>query len=466
MMTKEFINEWAEKQMPQFLEDLITITNIKSVAVFDSDIKPYGQGCIDVLNKMLEIGKGYGFKTKNYDNYVGCIELNDLDDDIGIWAHLDVVPEGDGWVYPPYEAQVKDGYVIGRGCQDNKSSAIIGLYAMRFLKEFDIPVKRNVKLYLGTCEEQGMHDLDYFVKNYPCPRLSLVPDSGFPVCLGERGAFNGDIISIDELSDDVVDFKTSASPYMIPEMASITLKPYTGLTERLKCLPECIHVKHDESNNIVLSATGIAKNATIPHGSDDALKKLLSALNEHNILNEHDNKLFKLCLDINCTYDGSPLNVYCEDETSGPMVLACTTACMENRHLKFSFISKYPISKNSMDFEALAKDTCKHNNFTLNVTRYNKATYFDPSNPVVSRLTDIYNNYMELDTKPFIMSGGTYARKLPNAFAFGTGMPLPKAPEGLFLPGHGDYHQPDEGIAIMRMQKALAIYILSLLDIT
>jgi len=63
------------------------------------------------------------------------------------------------------------------------------------------------------------------------------------------------------------------------------------------------------------------------------------------------------------------------------------------------------------------------------------------------------------------MSGGTYARKLPNAFAFGTGMPLPKAPDGLFLPGHGDYHQPDEGISILRMQKALTIYILSLLEI-
>ena len=467
MFTKEFINDWVEKQMPDFLKDLITITNIRSVAVFDSDVKPYGQGCIDVLNKMLEIGEGYGFKTKNYDNYVGCIELNDLDDDIGIWAHLDVVDEGEGWVYPPYDAQVKDGYVIGRGCQDNKSSAIVGLYAMRFLKEFNVPVKRNVKLYLGTCEEQGMHDLDYFVKNYPCPNLSLVPDSGFPVCLGERGAFNGDIISIDTFSEDVVDLSTSASPYTIPETTSITLKSYDGLTDRLKSLPEYIHIRHDDDGNVVLSTKGVAKNAAMPHGSDDSLKKLLCALDEHNILNEHDNKLFELCRNINCTYNGSPLDVYCEDEPSGPMVLTCTSAGLdEGRHLKFSFISKYPISKNDMNFEDLARKACERNNCTLTVTRYGKATYFDPSNPVVPKLTAIYNDYMGLDTKPFVMSGGTYARKLPNAFAFGTGMRLPKPPEGLFLPGHGDYHQPDEAIAVMRMQKALAIYILSLIDIT
>ena len=63
------------------------------------------------------------------------------------------------------------------------------------------------------------------------------------------------------------------------------------------------------------------------------------------------------------------------------------------------------------------------------------------------------------------MSGGTYARKLPNSFAFGTGMPLPPAPAGLFLPGHGDYHQPDEAISTERMRKALIIYILGMLKL-
>ena len=97
-----------------------------------------------------------------------------------------------------------------------------------------------------------------------------------------------------------------------------------------------------------------------------------------------------------------------------------------------------------MDFEGITANACEKNGCELTVTRHSKANYFDPTNPVVDKLTTVYNNYMGLNTKPFVMSGGTYARKLPNAFAFGTGMPLPKAPAGLFLPGHGDYHQPDE----------------------
>ena len=57
------------------------------------------------------------------------------------------------------------------------------------------------------------------------------------------------------------------------------------------------------------------------------------------------------------------------------------------------------------------------------------------------------------------------ARKLPRAFACGTGMPLPPAPEGLFQKGHGDYHQPDEAISLKRVEMALVIYIKGILEI-
>ena len=80
-------------------------------------------------------------------------------------------------------------------------------------------------------------------------------------------------------------------------------------------------------------------------------------------------------------------------------------------------------------------------------------------------LTACSNQVLGRQDVPFVMSGGTYARKLPRAFAFGTGMPLPKPPAGLFRPGHGDYHQPDESIALERIRMALEIYIQGMLEI-
>ena len=466
-ITREIVEKWIQEQTPAFLADLITITNIRSVAeTKEPKVLPYGQGCIDVLEKMLEIGKSYGFQTKNYDNYVGCIELNDLTDNIGIWSHLDVVDEGTDWIYPPYEAQIKDGYVIGRGCQDNKSSAIVGLYAMKFLKEFQIPVQHNVKLYLGTCEEQGMYDLDYFTAHYPCPNLSLVPDSGFPICIGERGTFNGEICCKQPFSDDVIDLYTPLSPYMLADKATIVLRKSEEMLTRVARLSDNITVTIGE--HITCCATGIARNAGFPFSDGNkanALQTLLVELHTHNVLQEQDDKLLELCRELNTNYDGAALGIACTDELSGPLVLACNSAILEKRCLKVAFLSRYPISKNDIAFEKIVSTICSQNNCTFKTTRFSKANSFDPTNPVVDKLTAVYNEYMQLTTKPFVMSGGTYARKLPNAYAFGTGMPLPKAPEDLFAPGHGDYHQPDEAISILRIQKALAIYILGLLEI-
>ena len=163
---------------------------------------------------------------------------------------------------------------------------------------------------------------------------------------------------------------------------------------------------------------------------------------------------------------GSALNVFCEDELSGPMKLVATKLKVrENEKSIISFISKYPFSKNEFPFEENACKVAEARGFELKVTRFGKATFFNPDRPVVKRLTDCCNQVLGTNDAPFVMSGGTYARKLPNALAFGTGMRVPKAPEGLLRPGHGSYHQPDESISLERVQKALEVYIHAILEI-
>ena len=67
-------------------------------------------------------------------------------------------------------------------------------------------------------------------------------------------------------------------------------------------------------------------------------------------------------------------------------------------------------------------------------------SYFPKEHPAVDLLTGVYNEIMGLETKPFVMGGGTYAKKLPSAFAYGVGG-MPKTEEEknchLFQPQHG-----------------------------
>lgn len=84
---------------------------------------------------------------------------------------------------------------------------------------------------------------------------------------------------------------------------------------------------------------------------------------------------------------------------------------------------------------------CRENGFTLSGVHDSKGTYHPKDDPLVSSLTDIFNRLTGNQEQPYMMGGGTYARKLPNAVAFGLGMNLPGlAPCPLTKPGRGGAH--------------------------
>ena len=479
MTDRKEIRAWIRKKMPDMVRDLERICRIRSVAeTKGTSCPPYGQGCIDVLNEMLRIGEENGFSVRNYDSYVGRISLTDgvLPEDgdcgtekkesIGIWAHLDVVdegPEGD-WDYKPYEPTVKDGYFIARGCQDNKSSAVMGLYALKYFREHGIEPEHPISLYLGTCEEQGMYELDYFLEHYQPPTLSLVPDSGFPVCLGERGNFNGELISGSYCGSLLLDASSDCGQYTVPDRAELVLRDGPELWKKCEGLAEPYSAVRKDGK-IVLTASGISTQASMPEKGKSALTALARLVTERELLPEKETEGFRLICDINADHHGTALDVFCEDGPSGPVNLVATQLRMEEGRLVIGFIGKYPITAGDFPFEERARKAAGARNFELKVTKLTAPNYFEPDRQVVKRLTEVSNRVLDRQDVPFVMSGGTYARKLPNALAFGTGMELPPAPEGLFRPGHGDYHQPDESIRLLRIEKALEVYICSLLEI-
>ena len=471
-MDEKEIREWIDRKMPELTEVLKVICRIRSVADTKAPAcKPYGEGCRKVLRDMLEIGREAGFETENFDDYAGRISYPGRHrENIAIWAHLDVVDEGSDWDYSPYEPVIKGDYFIARGCQDNKSSAVMGLYVLKYMKEHGISLDHTLDLYLGTCEEQGMHDLDYFTEHYECPTFSLVPDSGFPVCCGERGSFNGELIRHQEASGELLDISCDCGQYTVPDKAYAILRFTEERWEQCRrSEEENIEVTQDK-DRIRIDARGISTQAANPDKGDSALSRLAEFICERNLLPENDLQAFSLARDINKNHNGDALDVFCEDQLSGPMVMVATqlTLRTESNGKKvpvLGFISKFPVTQSEFPYEDRAGSAAEARGFELKVSRLAKANCFDPGKPAVKRLTECSNEVLGRQDAPFVMSGGTYARKLPNAIAFGTGMPLPKRPAEIFRPGHGDYHQPDESISLERIRKALEIYIRGILRI-
>jgi succinyl-diaminopimelate desuccinylase len=74
---------------------------------------------------------------------------------IGLNAHGDVVPPGDGWTHDPYGGEVADGKLYGRATAVSKSDFATYTFATRALESLKAQLKGSVELYFTYDEEFG-----------------------------------------------------------------------------------------------------------------------------------------------------------------------------------------------------------------------------------------------------------------------------------------------------------------------
>ena len=460
------ISCWMDEHVDEMTRDIVRLVKIPSISDPDSDIKPFGPGCRAALEEMLKIGNEYGFKTKNYENYVGALWLDDgsPENTVGMWNHLDVVPAGDNWEYGPFEGVIKDGYIIGRGAQDNKGPAVGMLYLMRCLKELNITTKYRLCLFVGCDEERGMSDLEYYCAHYETPAMSIIADSGFPVCYGEKGILEGRMISLKTLSGEVVELTGGTAGNIIPDKAVAVLKGDRA-ARRAKTLPEGFEV-HTEAGLTTITAHGISAHSAFPKGGQNAIQRLIKGLLSEKVLSEEDSHILQPFAEANQDYYGEAAGISYEDEVSGKLTCAGTVLRVKEGHVQLIFNIRYPVTDSEEQIEAGLKLFCGSHGCRWERTGGSGPSYFPKEHPAVDLLTGVYNEIMGLETKPFVMGGGTYAKKLPSAFAYGVGG-MPKTEEEknchLFQPQHGGAHQPDEGLNIASLAKALKIYAMSMI---
>ena len=112
------IDRWIADREEEFVEDVRSLIRIPSVSVTGDKSFVYGKGCKDAADRMIEIAEAYGFKAQDCGGRCVKVSYGEYAEgkpDVEIWGHLDVVPEGDGWKYPPYECTRIGDYLIGRG---------------------------------------------------------------------------------------------------------------------------------------------------------------------------------------------------------------------------------------------------------------------------------------------------------------------------------------------------------------
>ena len=437
------IQQYFDEHREEIIQQIFRLVRIKSVTQFSAPPHPYGDGCAQVLDEAIAMARELGFVTENYDYYAATATQGDGANAIGLGVHLDVVPEGEGWeICPPYEPTEHNGYLVGRGVADDKGPAVLSFHVAKCIRELGLPMKHGIKIVMGCNEEKGSNCVGHYVSHAKdLPVFSLVPDSTFPVTNGEKGMVFL-TIRTPVLEGNLVDAGGGTAGNCVPDSAFAVLSGYT--VEQIPCLGKGISVAPDEQG-VRITAAGVSAHAAEPEKGVHAIGRLFSALAAHNLVTGSHQMLCDVIPKICSCCHGEVFSVPLEDAPSGKLTHVLGILRKKDGQFYMECSMRYPVTAvgASMEepiYQAVAALGCEVA-FYKNV----KPGYVPADDPAIQALMQVYHRICDDGSQPAISSGGTYARVLPRAVAYGCAFPGRVSPFGSH---RGGMHQPDECIAV------------------
>jgi acetylornithine deacetylase/succinyl-diaminopimelate desuccinylase-like protein len=103
-------------------------------------------------------------------NFVARLKGNGKNKPLLLMAHSDTIPAGDraAWTADPFGAEIKNGYLWGRGSLDDKALLAAELAVLVEIKTRNLPLSRDVILMSESDEENGATGVQWMVQHaYP-----------------------------------------------------------------------------------------------------------------------------------------------------------------------------------------------------------------------------------------------------------------------------------------------------------
>ncbi|MCC8126298.1 MAG: Sapep family Mn(2+)-dependent dipeptidase [Clostridiales bacterium] len=449
MKYQEQIEQYIEEHKEEMLDDICELCGINSERMEAEEDMPFGPGAAECLDTALDIAEGYDFDVTDYDGYVGCVDLNEKPTQLNILAHLDVVPAGDGWtVTKPFRPLLKDGRLYGRGTADDKGPAVAALYAMRAVRDLKIPLKKNVRLILGTDEECGSSDIRYYYSMEEEAPMTFSPDASYPLVNIEKGRLPGHFTAKFAASGNLPRLRkvqAGTKINVVPGTAwavtegidAETIREIAAWVSEKTGITYTVKEKADGETGVdstsapkgnkicLIDAEGKGAHAAIPEEGVNALTGLLTLLAELPLA---------ACAQIDAVKEltsmlphgdchGTALGVDMEDELSGRLTLAFSMLTVTETGLDGSFDARVPICGNEENVPAVIAARMAEAGLTLQNQEMTAPHHVSGDSRLVRTLLECYETYTGREGRCESTGGGTYVHNLKNGVAFGASMP-------------------------------------------
>lgn len=462
------IDRIIESYREEIVKSAQELIRISSVEGDELPGKPFGENADKALNYFLKLAGGLGFATKNVNGYAGFAEMGQGDETLAILVHLDVVPEGTGWTYPPFSAEIHDGRIYGRGAIDDKGPAVAALYAMKSVKDSGLKLNKKVRLIFGLDEESGWKDMQHYFSVEPMPEMGITPDGCYPVIHAEKGivdvSLRKSFVPNHSVSSRIKWLKGGERPNMVPDTCVCCFKPY-GLNEKIvsfadtyrSATGETIEASFDETGSLLVETKGISAHGSMPENGKNAVSVMLAFL-ESLGLGESDMENFISTLNSKVGNDstGKFLDISFKDDVSGSLTLNLGVIDIREDEGYASLNIRYPVTYTQENVIENIKCALDSPEIKLEITGSHDPLYVPKDDSLVKTLLKVYSEKTGQNAEPIAIGGGTYARALKNAVAFGA--VFPGSPELA--------HQKDEYIEIEELILNVKIYAQAIAQLT
>lgn len=450
-MEKDFYKKLTasyEAEMMENLKAFVAIDSTYDESTVD-ETNPFGKGVSKALQFIADLARKDGFIVNNYDNYLVEILTNELDKNITIMAHADIVPVGTGWPQDPFEMVEKDGFLYGRGVADDKGPLLSCYYGLKALRDNGLLGNYQVRFLVGGNEERGSACMEHYFKTLKKkqPTYGFSPDSAYPLTYAEKGII-GFKVKKKVSFPEVKSIKGGVASNAVIEKCEVLLKEDLNFISYLNN-QEADYSYLAKGDEMLLTFNGVAAHGSIPWMGKNAAMDAVKYLGEY-YKNADFNKLYEMLNEPR----GAGVNAAATSENMGTNSLNVGLFSYENEELEVIVNYRHVETVKAEDMINNIKEASKP--FEIEVEGISPLLFYPKDSPLITTLLKVYQEETgDYETQIIASGGGTYAKEADNVVAF-----------GMEYPGHDPkMHGVNENTKREYLVESMGIYAHAIVDL-
>ncbi len=420
----EINNKKYNRKLHEVFDKILSHNSVRGEA---EPNMPFGKGVFDTLISALDCAEDLGLQSVNLHGYAGYAEIGEGEETVAVLTHLDVVPEGEGWLTDPFKPVRKDGKIFARGTVDNKCAAAAALVALAAIKDSDIPLKCKLRVIFGCDEESGFSDIEHYLKHEKQPDYAIVPDSHFPIVNGEKGLLHMSLTANRKPCDEplaILSLDGGSVANIVPNRATAELRaPFDKISALVENYAIGLPAKYTcepTKEGVRITCEGVASHGSAPEQGVNALAYLVAFLGTIPLApGDAEKFMYAISDKIGLEYDGARLGIAANEEVSGMLTLNLGTlhVCPDEVQAKIDI--RYPMCVDGQAvIEKITKDFAAKN-VKAEIIQHKKPHFIGEDSPLVVALKKAYEDCFNEPARCEIGAGATYARAFDHGVAFG-----------------------------------------------